>query len=279
MLARRRGGDRARARTVVALEAIKAACRLAMLQRTGARPGAEPPLPGRAVDPRAHGEAAAGSGASWDGMDAADDPDAARPPPRPEDWPMPRTNRAMPPLPHAADIPAYLLRRALTPDDVKTPAQLLRRLATARGQLAEVLWILRPLIYALLLLRYRGDKRKWTPWVVGLALELGARAMLRAELRGGETGGWRGMTSLEREEMQKRGVGLGWWLLRGAFYQNHTKYIFKCLKFGPADQACRHWMNAVTGKLKGVMLLDMGGSILEDYAYLWDEYYFSTTTT
>ena len=227
MLARRRGGERARARTVVALEAIKAACRLAMLRRTGTRPGAEPPLPGRAVDPRAPGEAAGGGGgadAAWDGMDVADDLDAVRPPRPPDDWPMPRTRRAMPPLPHAADIPAHLLRRALTPDDVKAPAQLLRRLATARGQLAEVLWILRPLIYALLLLRYRADKRKWTPWVVGLALELGARAMLRAELRGGETGGWRGMTSLERDEMQKRGTGLGWWLLRGAFYQNYTQY-------------------------------------------------------
>jgi peroxin-16 len=32
------------------------------------------------------------------------------------------------------------------------------------------------------------------------------------------------------------------------------------------------------GGLKGKFLLDMVGGVIEDYQYLWDEYYFSTAT-
>ena len=38
----------------------------------------------------------------------------------------------------------------------------------------------------------------------------------------------------------------------------------------------RTWIHSVTGKLRGKLLLDMVGGIIEDYDYLWDEYYFST---
>jgi peroxin-16 len=34
----------------------------------------------------------------------------------------------------------------------------------------------------------------------------------------------------------------------------------------------------LTTKLKGKPLLDMVGGIIEDYEFLWDEYYFSTAT-
>jgi len=32
------------------------------------------------------------------------------------------------------------------------------------------------------------------------------------------------------------------------------------------------------GKLKGKMLLDMVGGVIEDYEFLWDQYYFPTAT-
>jgi peroxin-16 len=41
---------------------------------------------------------------------------------------------------------------------------------------------------------------------------------------------------------------------------------------------CRSWIHSVTGKLKGKPLLDMVGSVIEDYEFLWDQYYFSTAT-
>jgi peroxin-16 len=74
---------------------------------------------------------------------------------------------------------------------------------------------------------------------------------------------------------------MGWWLLRGAFYENITKYVsqqqarpllnFKLTRY-------RSWLQSVTGKMKGKPLLDLVGSVIEDYEYLWDNYYFSTAT-
>lgn len=40
----------------------------------------------------------------------------------------------------------------------------------------------------------------------------------------------------------------------------------------------RGWIQGVAGGLKGKLLLDMVGGIIEDYQYLWDEYHFSTAT-
>lgn len=40
----------------------------------------------------------------------------------------------------------------------------------------------------------------------------------------------------------------------------------------------RSWLHSMTGKMKGKPILDMVGSVVEDYEYLWDNYYFSTAT-
>jgi peroxin-16 len=40
----------------------------------------------------------------------------------------------------------------------------------------------------------------------------------------------------------------------------------------------RAWIHSVTTKLKGKPLLDLAGGIIEDYEFLWNEYYFSTAT-
>ena len=40
----------------------------------------------------------------------------------------------------------------------------------------------------------------------------------------------------------------------------------------------RAWINGVTRRLRNKPLLDMVGGVIEDYEYLWDEYYFSTAT-
>jgi hypothetical protein len=33
------------------------------------------------------------------------------------------------------------------------------------------------------------------------------------------------LTALEKEELKRRGWSLGWWLMRGAFYETFTKYV------------------------------------------------------
>ena len=70
------------------------------------------------------------------------------------------------------------------------------------------------------------------------------------------------MTQLERDELKKRSWGLAWWAMRGAFYENVTRGVIR----------------GVTGKMKGRFLLDMVGTFVEDYDFLWDQYYFPTAT-
>ncbi|KAL9635107.1 MAG: hypothetical protein Q9204_002744 [Flavoplaca sp. TL-2023a] len=43
-------------------------------------------------------------------------------------------------------------------------------------------------------------------------------------------------------------------------------------------EAAKSWIQGFAGKLKGKPLLDIVGGIVEDYDYLWGEYYFSTAT-
>jgi len=50
--------------------------------------------------------------------------------------------------------------------------------------------------------------------------------------------------------------------MRGAFYENVT----------------RVGIQSVASKLKGKPLLDMVGGMIEDYDFLWDQYYFPTAT-
>jgi peroxin-16 len=40
----------------------------------------------------------------------------------------------------------------------------------------------------------------------------------------------------------------------------------------------RAWIHSVTNTLKGKPLLDMVGGVIEDYEFLWDQYYFPTAT-
>ena len=44
------------------------------------------------------------------------------------------------------------------------------------------------------------------------------------------------------------------------------------------DNNSRTWIHAITRKLKGKPLLDLVGGVIEDYEFLWEEYYFPTAT-
>ncbi|OKL59170.1 hypothetical protein UA08_05827 [Talaromyces atroroseus] len=267
MSARRRG-EKVRWRVIVMIEFAKAICRLLLLRLTNSRPLVSPPLPEREQDPReaeAERESAA-VGGSWNGMDT---------PPIEElsssttsssssaemSWTMPRTGLTLPSLPDANEISNYLISKVLTADDVKAPAALLHRVS-GRGQFAEILYILRPVIYALAMQRWSQNKRSWSPWLIGFGLEYGSRQLAKRDLAERAAGGLRGLTGLERDELRKRGWAMGWWLLRGAFYENFT----------------RSWIGGLADKFKGKPLLDIAGGLLEDYEYLWDNYYFSTAS-
>ncbi|KJZ74300.1 hypothetical protein HIM_06306 [Hirsutella minnesotensis 3608] len=258
MSVKRRGGDRARWRVVVVLEAVKALCRLLLLRVTRSRPLLTPALPEREAIPE-EGDAAEGDDDDMAGRPASSSLDvadtrslanggpraASLKPPHEREWTMPRTGMSLPSLPDPADISSYLLGRVLTADDIKPAAKLLNRLQ-GTGHTAEVLHILAPLAYAVALAR-TGNHKSWTPWLVGVAVEYAARQLRDRSLR---------TTALERDEWNKRAWAMGWWMMRGAFYDNVT----------------RGFVGGLTRRMPGFV-----AGILEDYEYLWENYYFSTS--
>lgn len=270
MIARRRG-EKTRWRVVVFIEAVKAICRLLLLRFTNSRPLVSPPLPEREVDPRTEGEEGE--------LDQVETPVTERSPDL--NWTMPRTRLSLPSLPDVNDISSYLISKVLTTDDIKPPKALLHRI-TGQGQLAEVLYILRPVAYALALQRWSGNKRSWQPWLIGLGMEYGCRQLAKRDFRERVAGGLRGLTGLEREELRKRGWAMAWWTMRGAFYENITKYGVSVESFSMDQKkkltASRSWLRALTRKMAGKPLLDLIGGVVEDYEYLWDTYYFPTAT-
>ena len=198
---------------MVFIEICKAICRLILLRVTGSRPLVSPPLPERETDPRSEEE----GGGEWDRL--GDDSRSLD-----SNWTMPRTGMSLPSLPDVNDVSNYLISKVLTADDIKPPKALLHRIV-GQGQLAEVLYILRPVVYALALQRWSGNKRSWKPWLIGFGLEYGCRQLAKRDARERVAGGLRGLTGLEREELTKRAWALGWWFMRGAFYENVTKYV------------------------------------------------------
>ncbi|CAL5872289.1 uncharacterized protein PFLUO_LOCUS6550 [Penicillium psychrofluorescens] len=252
-MAARRRGQKTRWRVVVFIEFAKAVCRLLLLRLTNSRPLVSPPLPDREIDPRSTEEE---DQSDWNGTQSPVSERSSD-----LSWTMPRTGLSLPSLPDVEDVSNYLISKVLTVDDIKSPSALLHRV-TGQGQLAEVLYILRPVVYALAMQRWSGDKRSWRPWLIGFGMEYGCRQLAKRDFRERVAGGLRGLTALEREELKKRGWSMGWWSMRGAFYENITK----------------SWIQSVTDKMKGKPLLDLVGSVVEDYGYLWDNYYFSTAT-
>lgn len=294
MIARRRGGEKTRWRVVVMLESFKAICRLLLMRLTNSRPLVSPPMPLREdfapVEPEEQEEEdelqalRADNGDSFDVKTALGEAGVPTPPlsdsgnGKPpsslsisEPYSMPRTGFTLPTLPTPDTVSAYLLNHVLTADDVKPAKQLLHQLTTLRGQAAEMMYILRPVVYALLMQRvarsygYEGTKwkRHWTPWLAGFAMEYFARQLAKRDLAARVPGGARnGLSALERDELKKRGWSLAWWGMRGAFYENVTK----------------RWIHGVAESLKGRPLLDLAGTVVEEYEYLWSNYYFSTST-
>ncbi|KAH7136682.1 peroxisome membrane protein [Dactylonectria estremocensis] len=256
MSAKRRGGERSRWKVVVILEAIKAFCRLLLMRITRLRPLVSPVLPEREPIPEDkpseddedalafRSESELMDDVSVDGSLSENGTQTLKPP-HEREWAMPRTGMNLPSLPVAGDISSYLLGRVLTADDIKPATKLLNQLQGS-SQGAEMLHILAPLVYAIAMAR-SPNKKSWTPWMIGLAVEYAARQLRDRGLR---------TTSLERDEWNKRGWSMAWWVMRGACYENVTKGV----------------VGGVSKRMPGFI-----AGILEDYEYLWQNYYFSTS--
>ncbi|KAI1125398.1 peroxisome membrane protein [Nemania abortiva] len=245
-MAAKRRGEKIRWRVVIVLEALKAICRLLLMRITSSRPLVTPPLPEREPIPTEDDQSdedvlreLMGEEPGAEGVDGS--VQAAHE----KEWAMPRTKSSLPSLPNPRDVGSYLQSRVLTADDIKPAAKLLNTLSRS-GRAAEILHILSPLVYAVALSQSK-DKKSWAPWIIGLSIEYTARQLRDRGFRS---------TSLEQEEWGKRYWAAGWWTMRGAFYENVTKGL-------------------ITGVRRRMPSLVSG--ILEDYEYLWENYYFSTS--
>lgn len=235
MMAKRRG-EKIRWRIVVILEIVKAFCRLWLLRITNSRPLVTPPLPEREVIPEE---------ATQEEDEFAEDGFEERTR-EPKEYKMERTGLSLPTLPNPGDISSYLLSKVLTADDIKAPNTLLNKV-NGSAQVAEWLHILQPVVYAFAMARSK-DKKNWQPWLLGLSIEYAARQLRKDGLR---------TTALEREQWSKRGWAMGWWAMRGAFYENVTK----------------GFLHSTSERLPSLI-----SGVLDDYLYLWDGYYFSTSS-
>lgn len=236
-MAAKRKGQKVRWRVVVILEIIKAVCRLCLLRITNSRPLVTPPLPEREVIP---------DNASQEDEEYSGEGFPEERPREPKEYKMKRTGLSLPTLPNPSDISSYLLSKVLTADDIKAPNTLLNKV-NGSAQLAEWLHILQPVIYAIAMSRSK-DKKDWQPWLLGLSIELGARQLRKDGLR---------TTALEREEWSRRGWSMGWWAMRGAFFENVSKGA----------------LYSVSAKIPSLI-----SGVLDDYLYLWENYYFSTSS-
>ncbi|OLL22066.1 Peroxisomal membrane protein PEX16 [Neolecta irregularis DAH-3] len=234
MIAFRKGGNKVQWRIIILLEGLKATLRLVLLRLSSYRPLLHPPLPERDIE---------------------DSPPSIAL----QSVKLPRTGLTLPSLSQTQSVNTFLLDKLLTADDIKPPFQLVHRVQ-GLGRFAEILYILRPLVYALLLKRY--SKKNWRPWVIGISIDLAARNLALRSFEQTIPGGLRALTGLEKEELRRRGREMWWWMLRGAGYENLTK----------------PYLESIVQKLGTGAILSLIGSVVGDYQYLWENYYFTTAT-
>uniref|UniRef100_A0A060TAP6 Peroxisomal membrane protein PEX16 n=1 Tax=Blastobotrys adeninivorans TaxID=409370 RepID=A0A060TAP6_BLAAD len=269
MIARRKKGAKARWLVVLWIEVVKASLRLALFASTK-RPLLSPPLIEREVDP-SHLELDKDDNIVNEKNFGITGQDRAQLQQYEQavlenkvsaTWKMPRSGYGISTIIPVHDIDGYLSAKVLGPEDVKPPPELLHKLASPRAVVAEITYILRPVIYASLAYRYRNSKHSWTPWVVGAAIEYAARSQLMQSYKQDLPGGHRSLTKLEADELQRRGMALWWWLMRGAMYEGVT---------GPLIRGALRKVAWVPGS-------GLVGSVIEDYLYLVDNYHFASSS-
>ncbi|KAM0801133.1 peroxisome membrane protein [Usnea florida] len=194
MLAKR-AGESARWRLVVVLEVVKALCRLCMVRFSGSRPVI---ATGVGDNDRSERTSPPPSSSADDGTTTTTFSGDAL---KEGEWKMPRTGMRLPRrLPSSSSpttgpaplipgnsresITDFLTSRVITADEIKPAPQLVRSLHSLPAQVSELLYILRPVLYALALQHYKANRKDWRPWLLGFGMEMAARQVGRADVRG-----------------------------------------------------------------------------------------------
>ncbi|CAO3581761.1 unnamed protein product [Absidia cylindrospora] len=155
------------------------------------------------------------------------------------------------------DIDAFLMSKVLTPEKLRQPPQMVHILSWL-GNLGEILYILRPLIYVLCILKY--GQRSWKPWLYSIIAEMGSQFATRKSF---DMGTMTTMLPLEKQELARRTQLIWFNLIRGAFYTRITR---------PKLEHC-------CNRMESKPIIGMAVGILRDYFNLWENIYFYTSSS
>ncbi|CAI2170483.1 3015_t:CDS:2 [Funneliformis geosporum] len=148
-----------------------------------------------------------------------------------------------------------LITRLLHSEDIRNPSELVHRLHGI-GKFAELLFIFRPLIYVFALQKY--GNRSWKPWVLSIFIEILAKVFFDHFYKKKVPGGYRWLSTLEKEEHKRRIRLFLFYILRGPFYEKFTR------------PKINNFCHSVSNK----PILSLFGGILRDYQPLWENIYF-----
>ncbi|KAI8099761.1 peroxisome membrane protein [Halteromyces radiatus] len=243
---RKKWGKRAQWKIIAFLEAFKVLLRLGLLKTTEDRMTLSPTHLQRDVDPASLETKTSRTG-TYQGERTG------------QEWPSMKTSFALDQRDKFDDINAFLMTKVLTPEKLRQPPQMTHVLS-GLGNVGEILYILRPLIYVLCILKY--GQRSWKPWIISLAAEIGSQLALRKAFIS-SSDGRNIMMPLENQEMSRR-VHLIWFnFVRGAFYSRITR--------PKLEQYCN--------RLESKPILKLAAGVLRDYLPLWENIYFYTSSS
>ncbi|KAI9256267.1 peroxisome membrane protein [Sporodiniella umbellata] len=163
------------------------------------------------------------------------------------------------PSSHAkSDVTDFLLSRRLTSEMVRRPEQMVV-VQKNISKLAELLYIFRPFLYVLSILKW--GRRSWRPWFISLMIELISQLSLKQGYKSEK--GRSNMTPLEKEEYQRRAKLMLFNLMRGAFYLKIT----------------RPRLERMCNRIENKFLLSMIANIVREYLPLWEDIYSYTSAS
>lgn len=127
-----------------------------------------------------------------------------------------------------APVEEFLLPKALSTSSVKSPSALMRELSSPTDWMAEIIYILRPLVYGsshssvgfskitefIVVGIISRNPKSTNPLIVSLSLELFSRYLRRIPSSS---------STLERAEYARRDRDFLWYLLRGSIWQTYTR--------------------------------------------------------
>ncbi|KAF9194741.1 Peroxisomal membrane protein pex16 [Haplosporangium sp. Z 767] len=243
-------GPKYKWQVITALEAIKAAGRVSLMQLTNQRMIMYPVHTERDVDPSTLADLAEAESSVNDSH-----------------WTGTRTGTTRLQLSavqkssksgKSSDVTEFLLSKVLTPDLVRKPRDLVGTLS-GLGAIGEYLFILRPLIYVLAMRKY--GQKSWYPWFLSLAIELASRTSIKNFLASRSGGSGRGSgTPLEKDEMKRRLWLLLYYVLRSPFYDRFTK------------ERLHNFCESASKR----PLISLVAGVVRDYQPLWEFVYFYT---